>query len=364
MSPRSRHPRNRGLPPGLRVRDGYYSYTSPIDGREKGLGHDKAKAIRWANGANAAAAARLGEVSPADWIAGRSAKNWGVWLDRYAELIAERKLSVATMGGYSSIMRRARAQWPESLAIGSIDTAMIADAVRAVAKDEGKARMSQMYRGWLKDCFQWAIAEGWRSDNPVSVTRGKVVAPNRARLTMEHFQALYSDAAIEPWLRNAMALGLISGQRREDIAGARRRDVHDGCWWVEQHKTGSRVAIPLALRMEVLGMSLGDAIEQCKSSGILSHHLIHRTQRAGAAKPGAPIYLELITRKFTEAVGGLPVQWGERSPPTFHELRSLSKRLYDVQGGVDTMQLLGHKHQQTSDLYGDARGEWVRVVVR
>ena len=365
MSPRNRHPRNRLLPPGLSLRsDGYYVYTSPIDRRQKGLGTDKAKAVRWANAANVAAAAMSGEVTAAEWVAGKSSKNWGAWLTRYEELLADRELAQSTREGYASMMRRARRQWPEGLAISSIDTAMVAEALRGVDKDEGKKRMSQMYRGWLKDCFDRAIANGWVTVNPVAVTDAPTVAAKRARLTLGHFWLVYGADSTEQWLRYAMALALVTGQRREDIVAAKRKDVRDGHLWVEQQKTGNRVAIPLAIRLDALGMSLADVLEQCKATGILSHYLIHRTVRAGATKPGAPIFCELVTRKFTQAVARLQCDWGDRSPPTFHEIRSLSKRLYDAQGGVSTKELLGHKHQQTADLYGDPRGGWVKVSVR
>lgn len=46
--PRPRAARNRSLPDGLRCRRGYYSYTSRADGKEVGLGRDRAVAIQQA----------------------------------------------------------------------------------------------------------------------------------------------------------------------------------------------------------------------------------------------------------------------------------------------------------------------------
>ncbi len=46
------------------------------------------------------------------------------------------------------------------------------------------------------------------------------------------------------------------------------------------------------------------------------------------------------------------------NPTTFHEIRSLSERLYREQK-IDTMTLLGHKSQAMTDRYNDSRGrEW------
>jgi len=47
--------------------------------------------------------------------------------------------------------------------------------------------------------------------------------------------------------------------------------------------------------------------------------------------------------------------------PTFHEIRSLSGRLYADQG-INAQALLGHKDTKTTSLYLDSRGtEWISV---
>lgn len=364
MAPRRRHQRNLQLPRNLRVRDGYYSYTSPITGMEKGLGRDKRAAIEFALVANEKVDRVRCAVSPADWVVGDVApKTWGAWLDRYALLLKEKDLSYQTRAVYESVMRRARKQWDGSLAITAITTAMVADAIRSVI-DEGHRRMAQMYRSWLRECFRCANAEGWRTDNPVSVTNSVKVKTLRARLGIEHYRAIYDDAQTPAWLRNAMALALVSGQRREEVAKAQRRDIREGYWWVEQKKTGSRVAIPLSIRLEVIGMSLADVLEQCRATGVLSPHVIHQPQRDGNYKAGRHVHRELITREFTLAVARLGIDWEGKTPPTFHELRSLSKRLYDAQGGVNTKQLLGHRSDSAANTYSDARGQWVKVSLK
>lgn len=360
MSPRKRSPINAALPSGLRVRDGYYSWTHPIDKREKGLGRDRAKAIRWARSANIAVDKLRGEVSAEEWVRGTTTRSWGAWLDRYQQMLDERESTKATRYHRKSLMKRARAQWASEISISAVDVAMIADAIRDLT-GAGKQRMAQSYRSFLHDCFRCAIAQGWRADNPVSVTDKVKVKTQRARLTLEHFRAIYHDAETKQWLRNAMALALVSGQRREDIARAMRKDIRDGAWWCQQRKTGNRVVIPLGIRLEALGMSLADVLEQCKSTGILSHYIIHQTF---ARDRGKPVAIRAFTNYFTAAVARLGIEWGDKSPPTFHELRSLSKRLYDAQGGVDTKQLLGHKSASAAALYGDSRGEWVRVSVK
>ena len=55
-----------------------------------------------------------------------------------------------------------------------------------------------------------------------------------------------------------------------------------------------------------------------------------------------------------------------KTAPTFHEIRSLSARLYGDEFGAEFAQaLLGHKSAQMTELYRDARGrEWAEVKIR
>src|SRR5258708_6368542 len=109
-------------------------------------------------------------------------------------------------------------------------------------------------------------------------------------------------------------------------------------------------------------MALADVIARCKSTGVVSKYLIHHVKNAGLAKRGQPIRLGTISEAFAEArtLAGIT---GDDAP-TFHEIRSLAKRLYEKQGGVDTKALLGHLTESSSRLYENTRGmEPVRVKI-
>lgn len=122
--------------------------------------------------------------------------------------------------------------------------------------------------------------------------------------------------------------------------------------------------LPLELRLDAVGWTLGDVVKQCRATGVLSRHLIHQTGRYGNSPPGAKIWKDRLSRRFSEAVTALDRDWGDSDPPTFHEIRSLSERLYSLQGDVNTQELLGHKDPRMTAVYHDTRGsEWVRVVV-
>lgn len=357
MAPRARKAVNATLPDNLRVRrDGYYSYR--VDGQEFGLGRDRDAAIAEARRANIARAMR--KPSLLDRIATADRNTWGIWLGKYEKLLDARTLKSNTRRTYKSQAGKARALWPESQPVKGITTAMIADALDAI-REAGKGRTAQTFRSFLKDCFREAMAQGWIDRNPVDPTRAPAVKVQRARLTLEAFQSVQGAAGT--WLRNAILLSLLSAQRREEVSAARFADIRDGYWWVTQSKTGKRIAIPLALRLEAVGLSLDDVVRQCRSTGVLSPFLIHQTEDYGNSPRGRRIWKDTISRRFTDTLATLGMTWEGKHSPTFHEIRSLSARLYTAQGGVNVQQLLGHSDASMTDLYRDGRGEWIKVSV-
>jgi integrase len=296
-----------------------------------------------------------------DRISGAQLQSWEAWLNKYEALLAARALKPNTRRTYKSLLGRARATFPGQIPVAQIGTRAAADAIDALIA-AGHARMAQLFRAFLSDCFREAIAQGWISKSPMDVTRAVTVTVKRSRLSLEVFQAVYR-ADIPVWLRNAMALAIVSGQRREDISGAMFRDFKEGAWWVDQGKTGARLILPMALRLDAVGLSLEDVQRQCRATGVLSPYLIHQVRNYGNSPAGEQIWIDTITRRFSDAVVSLGASWGEKNPPTFHEIRSLSERLYKAQGNVNTQELLGHRDPRTTATYHDARGEWVRVAV-
>src|SRR5688572_17652147 len=185
MSPRSRHPRNTALPDGLRNRNGLYSYRSRLDGREKGLGRDRAKAIAFARAANIEVDRLLGSVDAAAWVRGQIAtRTWGKWLDRYQQLLDARPLAAKTRLNYADMMKKARAAFPAERDFLTLDVADFAGAIQAYI-DEGKHRTAKAYRQWLIDCIRESKSDGWRKDNPAEATRRVDHKVRRARLELD-----------------------------------------------------------------------------------------------------------------------------------------------------------------------------------
>lgn len=365
--PRPRSAKRRGWPDYLYERDGYYSWRHPVTRTEYGLGRDFEQAREQAELANLQVLADIqadfrAQVPLIERIKGPAKQPFGEWVERYARLLERRELAVSTQKMNRTYARRAVATFGEATPIRRISAMEVSDAL-AELEDEGKGRTAQAFRAWLKDCFREAEVAGWVDANPVRPTRAQAVKVRRARLTLEVYLQAREKCDL-PWLQHAMDLALVTAQRREEIARASRSDVHDGGWWVHQRKTGARVFIPLELRLDAVGLSLDDVIRRCRRTRVLSRYLIHQVQPYGNSPVGSRIHPDTVTRRFSELIAGLGLDWGDKTPPTFHEIRSLSERLYAEQGGVNTQELLGHKDPRMTSVYHDSRGaEWVKVRI-
>lgn len=361
MSPHPRSARNRALPQGLRERGGYYSWKDPRTGKEHGLGRDRAAAIRDAIEANALVAGDTQRSRLVDRLDGSADRTVGALAALFEAELKKRRLAENTRRSYKSLLNRVRADLGEETLVARVTTLRIAEVLTAL-RDAGKERQAQAFRSFLKDFFRAGVAEGWIDTNPVLVTAAPGVEVKRARLTLEVFLQV-RDAA-DGWLVNAMNLAVVSGQRREDVAAARMADIREDAWWCEQSKTGQRLRIPLALRLDAVGLSLGDVVRACRATGVLSRFLVHQVVDRGNSPRGRRIWVDTVTRRFTDVLATLQLDFGDRTPPTFHEIRSLSERLYKAQGNVDTQELLGHRDPRTTAIYHDARGaEWVQVKI-
>lgn len=364
MSPRRRSERKRGWPKHLYERDGYYSWRHPKTREEFGLGRDKAKAFAQAVEANIHIQKLTDRPRLIHRLTGEGERSVEAWNTRYQAAIAKQNYAAVTLKGYRSLGARLVRMLGAETPVGSIRALPVSQMLEAVVL-EGKARTAQALRKFAQGWFREALVAGWTEESPVHDTRLSVsVEVKRSRLTLDLFMRLY-ESADPVWLKNAMALALVSGQRREDVAEAQFKDFHDGGWWCvqasEKGANAHRIFIPLDLRLEAFGMSLGDVVAQCRRSGVLSKHLVHKTEPHGNSPIGRKIWIDTVSKRFAAAVAALGIDWGEKTPPSFHEIRSLSERLYAAQG-INTQELLGHSHASTTAIYKDVRGsEWTRI---
>lgn len=364
MVPRKRSKGKQGWPPNTYERKGYYSWRHPVTREEYGLGRDRQKAFVQAVEANVQIAGLRQMPRLIDRLTGASGQSVGAWAAKYATILERHDLAANTRRGYKSLSKRMVAMLGADYPVRSVTALQISEGLDAIALTEGKARLAQALRGFMRDSFREAMVQGWRDDNPVRETKLTVaVEVKRARLTLEAFEQLYKAVKLD-WLRNAMALALVSGQRREDIASAKFADFRDGGWYLVQKKTGKRLFIPLELRLSVFGLSLADVVSQCRRTGTVSHYLIHQTVERGNSARGRHIWVDTLSHRFADLVEASGLDWAPKTPPTFHEIRSLAERLYSDQGGVNTQELLGHSDAAMTAVYHDSRGaEWTRIKV-
>ena len=105
-----------------------------------------------------------------------------------------------------------------------------------------------------------------------------------------------------------------------------------------------------------------DVVARCRDYAVSPYlvHFFRTTHRLNAARR---LKANTLTMNFSKARDLAGINWGEGSPATFHEQRSLSERLYKEQG-LNTQKLLGHKTQQQTDRYHDDRGKgWSKVAL-
>lgn len=371
----------------------YWYWRDPRDGKEKPLqcNDDRATAIRRAKELNALVARELADEVVDSIAASKTKRAAGMPFNAYAvhclSLWKKRGFAENTLRSRKSLVNaavRAFADRP----LHEID---VPDVVRLLKEytDQGKNRYAQSLRSTLSDIWTDAKQEGILPadhPSPAAVTRRPDAKVTRARLTLDTFRTILEAAeglgkSRGAWMPNSQLLALVTAQRREDLAISqfrRGRDwlpaweafqegrehpihpypyVEDGHFWVVQQKTGALVSIPLTLRLEAIGLSVGDVIERCRSV-VASRYLLHHTTPYGNAPRGTAIHKDTISRGFADAREQTDLSWPGKTPPTFHEIRSLSERLYKAQG-VNTQALLGHKHAKMTEVYADPRqAEW------
>lgn len=258
--------------------------------------------------------------------------------------------------------------------IATVTPKDVADMVKRAVVERGE-NMAGKIRKRVQDVFRQAIENGLVEvgKNPADAVVKPKSEVRRSRLTLDEFKAILNvareDAGMR-WMANAIELALVSGQRREDIVAMTFAQVKDGFLWVEQTKgregNKAKVRIPLDLHLAALDVTLGDVLKRCRDS-VVSKHVIHFIRQHGAARAGQPPKLGTVSDVFSAMrdAAGIKPEPG-RTPPTFHEIRSLAARLYTEQYGKDVAQaILGHKSEKMTSLYRDVRGrEWVEVKLK
>ncbi|BGI52067.1 MAG: tyrosine-type recombinase/integrase [Candidatus Hamiltonella defensa (Ceratovacuna japonica)] len=223
--------------------------------------------------------------------------------------------------------------------------------------EQGKNATAKLIRGILIDLFNEAIAEGHLDNNPAVPTKNPRVQIKRARLSLEEFLLIRQCShPRSTCIKLGMTLALLTGQRLGDIQQMQWQDIHDGKWWLKQEKTGMKLAIPLTLSLGAIQETFEGILNECrKKIGGEKYVLIKEGKNN-------PEYARLSVG-FKELRKKSDLKWEGKTPPSFHEIRSLSARLHSEERGKEFAQkLLGHKSANMTDQYRNSRGsEWETI---
>ena len=218
--------------------------------------------------------------------------------------------------------------------------------------------MAQVIRSVFIDVFKEAqhygeVPPGY---NPAQATKQPRRKITRQRLSLDEWQSIFAIAdANHQYMGNAMLLAIVTGQRLDDISNMKFSDIWDDHLHIIQEKTGSKLAIPLSLRLNSINWSLREVVSRCRDYAI-SLFLVHYFRTNSQAERSAQVSGNTLTTNFTKARNKAEIDWGDGTPATFHEQRSSAERLYKEQE-IDTKKLLGHKSQKQTDKYNDDRGK-------
>ena len=351
----------------------YWQYKHPTTGRFHSLGTDEEEAKQVANEANTIIAEQRTRqiLSVNERLSKMKGKRTDItvteWIDKYIVIQEERlknnELRPNSFRQKNKPLRlfREHSGMRYLKDIETIDIAEITDAI----KNDGFSRMAQVVRIVLVDVFKEAQHAGYVPPgyNPAMATKQPRHKVTRQRLSLEEWKSIYEAAeTMQPYLQCGMLLALVTGQRLGDICRMKFSDIWDDMLHIEQEKTGSRLAIPLDLKCDALGLTLRDVVSKCRDA-VISKYLVHFRHSTSQATRGDSVSSSSLTTSFKKARNKCGIEWEKGTAPTFHEQRSLSERLYEAQG-VDTQKLLGHKSPQQTAKYHDDRGkDWTVIAV-
>lgn len=360
MAARPRSRKHKDLPPNLYESNGNYQWRDPRDGKRYGLGTDKTDAINEAVEANLLIYNLQNKVRLADRLQGADILTLGNHLDNFLEILKKRELADGTLRQRGLQIGYIKDHIGDLL-LSRVTTKDVAGMMDSYVQ-QGKKATAVKLRQILNDAFNEAIAAGHLKENPVTPTKAPANKVLRSRLTMtEYNQILGATGDQEQWVKNMFDLALVTGQRREDLAEMKFKDVRDGFLWVVQIKTGARVSLPLSLSIPGEGLVLEEVISRCRTSGVVSKYLLHTVRgnkKGSGLKPGT------LSKGFSTARDKTDLRW-PGTEPSLHEIRSLAARLYtDLYGKEVAQAIMGHKTAAMTDLYRDTRGaEWISVKI-
>lgn len=350
---RNRKPKNAHLPPNLYCRKGYYSYRNPETGIEYGIGRNKAEAVNDAIAANYQILSSKVKPNLVERISGNEIL-LHEWILEYVKTLEDRNLKKSTFKGYISKLNIIKEHIP-NIDISLITSQLISQLIDKVY-NSGKKSMAMHVRLTAIDLFKEAIMKGNLKENPASPTRAPRTQVKRSRLSFDDFIKIKNE--IKAYGRQyelIMELGLLTGQRIGDLIKLQKSNITNDRLLIIQAKTGTKLSIPLTLFMGKIEKSVGDVVTELISISF-SDNLFTNSN-------GNPLQYESVFRQFSTARKNTGLSWGDKTPPSFHEIRSLAARLYKKEkNGEFAQSLLGHKSIAMTEKYQDSRSDDWNII--
>ncbi|EBJ4296002.1 tyrosine-type recombinase/integrase [Salmonella enterica] len=359
MSQRKHDP---NLPKNLTYRKNRKSFAwrNPLTYEEFQLGQiSRRDAIAQAIEANNFIAQNYTPVALIEKLKGMDSLTVTKWIERYEVLLQRRNLSANTYKIRGNQLATIREKMGKMI-LAEVTTKHVATFLETWIEG-GKNTMAGAMRSVLSDMFREAVVEGHITQNPVEPTRAPKIEVARNRLRLDVYKKIREAAEHLPaWFPLAMDLALVTGQRREDVSCMKFSNIIDDRLYINQIKTGMKLALPLSLNLSAVGLRLGTVIDRCR--------LVSRTDyliSPGVRKNSSDgsLHPDSLTKKFVAARKLAGINFSD-NPPTFHEIRSLAGRLYRDERGEDFAQkLLGHTSENTTKLYLDERDEKAYIML-
>lgn len=322
---RKRNLENKDLPPNLYKRKGIYYYRDIRTKIEYSVGKNKSIAITQAIQANIEILKPKSNLL--DRINNVKVITLHEWLDDYFVILEKRGLKPKSLSDYLSQIKIIKNNLPD-ISISDITTKQIQEFIGGY----NKQTMARLLRSLLLDSFNEAIRTGIIENNPVSITRPPKIQIKRQRLSYEDFIKIIKNS--EDKYKYIFILSLLTGQRIGDIVKIKWGDIKDSKLYIEQSKTGAKIAIPTNLKLNCIDFSIEDTLRQLKN----------KKETVCGVGVGA------IRDHFNKQ---LP---NSEHKPTFHEIRSLSARLWEEEKSAEfASKLLGHKSMEMTNKYLDDR---------
>ncbi len=178
--------------------------------------------------------------------------------------------------------------------------------------------------GVLSILFNWAREKGITDvPNPCFGVTKNLEKPRERYVTDEEYLTVWQKAP--PLVQDAMDLAYLTGQRPSDVLKMTRKDLREGCLWVRQNKTGSKVGIRIEGELKIVLERI-----QARPRAVPSIFLI-------ADEAGQPVTRTRLAQRFRKLCGA---DW------QFRDLRA--KSATDAGNLNHAQRLLGHRSEATT----------------